>query len=434
MSDATVKNERASVPMHALRLEIVGGPDTGATVNLSDAQVSIGTAHDNHLMLTDPSVSRYHAELTGRTDGVHVADLGSTNGTYAHEIRIDHAVVPPGTDLALGDTVVRVLALERTVAPAFEGGQLDEIVGDSAVMRRLMYLIERAAKSDASALVVGESGTGKELVAAALHRLSARATGPFVTVDCGSLAPALVASELFGHERGAFTGAHKQHIGAFERADGGTLFLDEIGELPSELQSSLLGALERRQVQRVGGDVPVPFDARVVCATHRDLRQAVNSGSFRLDLYYRLAVLKLQVPPLRERRDDIPQLCARFLRDAGQAEDVEGVLGSAAVKRLQRHPFAGNVRELRNIIEASVVMGELPELDDLRVGAADELLESARLLTYGEARKRVLRAFERDYLSALMARSNEVVSRAAREAKMDRSHLVDLLKRHDLKR
>ena len=434
MSDATLKHEHVSVPLHAPRLQIVEGPDAGASLKLRDARISIGTAKDNQLQLSDKSVSRYHAELTGRSDGIHVVDLGSTNGTFAEGIRIERAVVPPGTDLKLGATVVRVLSLVSAVAPAAQRGELCGMVGGSESMRRLMYLIERAAKSDASALVVGESGTGKELVASSLHRLSNRAQGPFVTVDCGSLAPTLIASALFGHERGAFTGAHKQRIGAFERADGGTLFLDEIGELPAELQASLLGALERRQIERVGGDVPIRFDARVVCATHRDLREAVNSGAFRLDLFYRLAVLKLHVPPLRERREDISVLCARFLRDAGADESVEQLLGAAALERLSRHSFPGNVRELRNIVEASLVMGELPELDDLRVSGGDKLLESARQLSYGAARKQVLGAFERDYLSALMDRSEQVVSRAAREAKMDRSHLVDLLKRHGLKK
>jgi DNA-binding NtrC family response regulator len=434
MSDATLKYAHISVPLHVVKLEVIEGPDAGTSIRLRDARVGIGTAKDNQLVLKDRAVSRYHAELSGRNDGVYVVDLGSTNGTFADGIRLERALLPAGSVLKLGATVVRLLHVEPLVAPAAGADELCGIVGSSDAMRRLMYLIERAAKSAASALIVGESGTGKELVASALHQLSKRSHGPFVTVDCGSLAPTLVASALFGHERGAFTGAHKQRIGAFERADGGTLFLDEIGELPAELQASLLGALERRQIQRVGGDEPIAFDARVVCATHRDLREAVNKETFRLDLYYRLAVLKLHVPALRERREDISALCARFLRDAGELASIEDVLGDKALKTLAGHSFPGNVRELRNIVEASLVMGELPELEEFGNRSVDELLQSVRELSYGEARKHVLAAFERDYLVALMDRSEQVVSRAAREAKMDRSHLGELLKRHGLKK
>jgi DNA-binding NtrC family response regulator len=210
---------------------------------------------------------------------------------------------------------------------------------------------------------VGESGTGKELFARAVHEHSKRADGPFVVVDCASLTPTLVASELFGHEKGAFTGADRRHQGAFERADGGTIFLDEIGELPEQLQPNLLGVLERRRFRRLGGRDEIEVDVRVVSATNRDLRAEVNAGTFRLDLYYRLAVVRFAVPSLRERPEDIPILIEHFLREAGETAPMGEVVPPAVMAGLQRHHWPGNVRELRNYVEATVAMGETPELE-----------------------------------------------------------------------
>src|SRR5262249_43794023 len=281
------------------------------------------------------------------------------------------------------------------------------------VMRRLLLSIERAAQSDAAVLLIGESGTGKEVIARALHDLGPRAKKPFVTVDCGALSPTLVASELFGHERGAFTGADRQHIGAFERASGGTLFLDEIGELPGALQANLLGVLERRRFRRLGGKQEISVDVRIVSATHRDLRAEVNSGTFRLDLYYRLAVVVMKVPPLRERADDVPLLVEHFLRECGHDGPVGALISPAAMHALMHHHWPGNVRELRNLIEATVAMGEAPPLDGGpaapagRAGVAD--------LPYKEARAQVLHDFEASYLRALLERTQGNVSQAPRE-------------------
>jgi DNA-binding NtrC family response regulator len=312
-------------------------------------------------------------------------------------------------------------------------------------MRRLMSQARRAAQSNVAVLLIGESGTGKELLARALHDASPRAAGPFVTIDCGAVTPTLVASELFGHERGAFTGAIQARSGAFEAADGGTLFLDEIGELAPELQVTLLGALERRRFCRVGGRKEISVDVRVVAATNRDLRSDVNSGVFRLDLYYRLAVVTLEVPPLRERPKDIPLLAEHFAREEGFEGPIAKLIPDETMARLMRHRLPGNVRELRNYVQAAVAMGEPgdlpleshaaapeaagePDVDALRRGWGAFVAQP-----YGEARTRLLREFELDYLKRLLERTHGNVAQAARDAQMARSHLNELLRRHKIR-
>jgi DNA-binding NtrC family response regulator len=290
--------------------------------------------------------------------------------------------------------------------------------------------IERVAATAASVLIVGESGTGKERVAEALHARSGRAKAPFVTIDCGALASSLIASELFGHERGAFTGADRVHVGAFERASDGTVFLDEIGELPAADQSSLLGVLERRRFRRVGGTQEIEVGARVIAATNRDLRAEVNNNRFRHDLYHRLAVVVLRLPPLRERREDIAPLVRHFARDLGATEPVEKIFGADVLARWERHPWPGNIRELRNAVEAALVVGPMGSYEQLPPASHDP---SEPLQPYKDARAAVVREFEYDYLKRLLEEANGNVSQAARSAKMDRSHLIDLLHRHGLK-
>jgi DNA-binding NtrC family response regulator len=261
-------------------------------------------------------------------------------------------------------------------------------------MRRLMAAIERAAKSDVSVLLLGETGTGKEVIAHAVHDASPRAKGPFETVDCGAMLPTLIASELFGHEKGAFTGADRQHAGAFERADGGTLFLDELGELPGSLQPALLGALERRSFRRIGGQKTISVDVRFICATHRDLRAEVNAGTFRQDLYYRIGVLLLRVPPLRERAGDIPLLIEQFLREEGFDGAPEEVFPRHVMDALTQHPWPGNVRELRNFAWQTV-LGE-------EGGVPDAIPD-------GTLAERV-RAFEKDVIEAALRSQRGKVS------------------------
>jgi DNA-binding NtrC family response regulator len=432
----TLPGAARGLPIRALRVEVIAGPDTGLVHRAQDDRVAVGTATTNDLVLSDPRVSRYHLELSRGRRGVRVVDCGSTNGTHVAGVAIDACDAPAGTILELGDTRLRVDDGDEVMIALHDRDALAGLRGRAPATRRLMSAIERVARSDASVIVIGESGTGKELVARALHDLGPRAGAPFVAIDCGALAPALVASELFGHERGAFTGADSQHVGAFERAHGGTLFLDEIGELPLALQANLLGALERRRFRRLGGRADIAVDVRVVSATNRDVRADVNAGAFRLDLYYRLAVVTLRVPPLRDRADDVELLVEHFLREAGHAGPVDALISPSTMQALATYRWPGNVRELRNLIEATLAMGEPPALDhapgDAAADPADPIA-ALLALPYRAARERLLRDFEARYLPALLARADDNVSRAARDAQMDRSHLIELLHRHKLR-
>jgi DNA-binding NtrC family response regulator len=287
------------------------------------------------------------------------------------------------------------------------------------------------AGSSVSVLIHGETGTGKELIARALHEQGPRKEHPFVVVDCGSLPPTLISSELFGHERGAFTGADARHEGAFERADGGTVFLDEIGELPLAVQPALLGVLERRKFRRVGGDKEIPVDVRIVSATHRDLRSEANRGNFRADLYFRMAVARIVNPPLRDRREDIPELVAHFVREVTGDADAQP-FSPATLDALKAHPWSGNVRELRNVVESALAMGGMVMLD-AEGGGGSVRVDLGDIQPYREARAEVLAAFEQRYFSRLLEQAGTNVSKAARLAKMDRPYLTSVLKRLKLR-
>jgi transcriptional regulator with GAF, ATPase, and Fis domain len=308
-------------------------------------------------------------------------------------------------------------------------------------MRELFARLERIAASDATVLVTGETGTGKELVAEAIHERSPRAAGPFVVLDCGAIPPNLVESELFGHERGAFTGALGAHAGAFERAHGGTVFLDELGELPLELQPKLLRVLERREIRRLGGSKPIEVDLRVVAATNRDLAVEVNRGRFREDLYYRLAVVQVVVPPLRERREDIPLLVEHFLAALPGGERTR--LAPETIDLLRRHDWPGNVRELRNVLERAVLFADAappPPGPGLAPRApappappafAPDALNVAidPTVPFKQAKQALVEEFERRYVTALLERHGGNISAAAREAGIDRMSIHKMLHR-----
>ena len=438
--ELTLPQHALVAPLRSIRVDVLDGPDAGRTLVAGNETFAIGSAEGNDLVLTDPAVSRYHVELRpGEKGGALVVDHRSTNGTFVGPVRIERAFVPSGTPLKLGTTTVRIADAETVALELFHGEALGGLRGRNPAMRRLMAQLSRLAATPAAVLIIGESGTGKELMARALHDGSPRAKGPFVTVDCGSLSPTLVASELFGHERGAFTGAERAHAGAFERAHGGTIFLDEIGELPVHLQPTLLGVLERKRFRRLGGRVDVPVDVRVVAATHRDLRSEVNAGTFRLDLYYRLAVALLTVPPLRERLDDIPMLVEHLARECGHTGPIGALFPAGALDALSSHHWPGNVRELRNVVEAAVATGEAPRIEAIDLGGESaegnvrDPFEAVIDLAYKEARTILLTAFERRYLEHVLRKAEGNVSKAAREARVDRSHFIDLMKRHEIR-
>jgi DNA-binding NtrC family response regulator len=417
--------------LHKLRVAVEAGVDAGAQCGPDDAApIAIGTSPDNALVLTDPAVSRYHLELSRTPSGVQVIDLGSRNGTWVGDVRVERATVPAGTVLRLGDTRLAIEDAGSSVAPpAADVPRSPELVGDSDAMREIARLVHRVARVDSSVLIQGETGTGKEVVARAIHEASPRRDRELVVVDCGSLPASLVASILFGHEKGAFTGADQRRAGAFERADGGTVLLDEIGELPLDVQPALLGVLERRAFARVGGAQSIATDVRVLAATHRDLRAEVNAGRFRADLYYRLAVAKILIPPLRERPEDIAPLVACFVqRLTGVAE--LGPLADA-LDALRAQPWSGNARELRNVVEAALVMGELA-LDGARPTKLAAVPAGA-IAPYRDARGAALHRFEAEYLRALIERAAGNASEAARIARMDRPYLLSLLRKHGLR-
>jgi DNA-binding NtrC family response regulator len=419
--------------VHKLRVTVEAGADAGATCAPDDgAQLPIGTSADNALVLHDPAISRYHLELRRTKEGVQVVDLGSRNGTWVGGVRIDRATVPAGTRLKIGETTLVVEDAGSSVEPpAADTPRPPGLVGESEAIRDIGRLVHRLARVDSSVLIHGETGTGKEVIARAIHEASPRRDRELVVVDCGSLPASLIASILFGHEKGAFTGADQRRVGAFERAAGGTVLLDEIGELPLDVQPALLGVLERRAFQRVGGSESIGVDVRVLAATHRDLRAEVNAGRFRADLYYRLAVAKVVIPPLRERPEDIEPLVLHFVqRLTGMAE-----LGplAGALDQLRAHPWSGNARELRNVVETALVMGEL----DLGGGAgsrpAQPLATPGAIDSYRDARATAITQFEVGYLRTLIERAGGNASEAARIARMDRPYLLTLLRKHGLR-
>jgi DNA-binding NtrC family response regulator len=286
-------------------------------------------------------------------------------------------------------------------------------------------MLQRLSDSDATVLLIGETGTGKGALAEAMHRMSTRANGPFVVVDCGAIPGNLIESELFGHEKGAFTGADRKREGAFSLASGGTLFLDEVGELDIDLQPKLLRALESREIRPVGSNQSEKVDVRIVSATNRDLREEVNRGSFRSDLYFRLNVMRIELPPLRERREDIPMLVESFYRKL--VEDDTASPPAELLSRMLRGEWPGNVRELRAAVERAVVLGDLESTEPLRSSANAEFDYTT---SYREAKEAAIGRWEERYIPELVERYDGNLSRAARAVSMDRNHLRKLLRRY----
>jgi len=436
MSSATTRlTQGPLVPIRTLRVEVLAGPDAGQSLETEDELLTVGTAPGNTLRLSDETVSRFHLELARRETGILVLDLGSSNGTRCDRVQVERGIVASGAELQLGHSRIKIVDGKGAAVELLADTELDELRGETAEMRRLMAQVVTVAKSSVPVLIIGESGTGKELIARALHRHSERSDGPFVTLDCSAQVETLMGSELFGHERGAFTGAERARKGAFEQAHGGTLFLDEVGELPPGLQPQLLGALERKRFKRLGGSSEIPVDVRVIAATNRDLRSDVNSGAFRLDLYFRLAVVLLKVPPLRERLNDLPVLVAHFLQECGHVGARENVVSDAQLRRLSAHSWPGNVRELRNWVEATLAMGESPDLNQTSSASQPPPADPAGNLElpYKEARRLVLDEFEGRYVAHLLESADGNVASAARRGGMDRTYLIKLLQRHGLR-
>jgi two-component system response regulator GlrR len=395
----------------------------------------VGGAAGVELVIDDPAISGLHAELDPQAQGLWVRDLGSRNGTFINGVRVVTAWVPGGAELRVGGTAIAVsYAPTPTAVEVSAESSFGPLVGPSPVMRALFSRLARIAPSESSVLIEGESGTGKELVARAIHDKSARAGGPLVTIDCGALPETLLEAELFGHAKGAFTGAGEARAGAIESADGGTVFLDEIGELPLAMQPRLLRAVEAREVRRLGETRYRPVDVRFLSATNRDLRMMVNSDAFRQDLYFRLAVLPVRVPPLRERREDIPVL-ARHLLPAGAQE----LLTAELLRDLVARPWLGNVRELRNALERLLVLGPGEALASDTSASAPATPSTlgpvpAQLLAlpFKDFRTRCWEELERAYVAHLLDSNGRQVTTAAEQAGLARTYLHRLIKRYDL--
>jgi DNA-binding NtrC family response regulator len=442
LDENTFITHRSAVRQQArgARVEVIGGPDAPRELLLPPAGLTVGTGQTCTLRLADKRVSRNHLHISADASGFRVRDLGSSNGSFVDGGRIDDAVVPDGTSIQIGHTILRLHVGEHyTIAPASARRAFGALLGGSLAMREVFGVLERVASSRASVLISGETGTGKELAARALHSEGARRGGPFVALDCGAIAESLIESELFGHVRGAFTGAVDERAGAFERAHGGTLFLDELGELPTELQPKLLRVLESREVRKVGGNEVRRVDVRVVAGTNRDLEEMVAAGEMRADLYYRLAVVQLQLPPLRERVEDLPALIAHFLREAGVTEP--GAIAGANLVTLSRHDWPGNVRELRNAIDRAVACaGNAPRFAELAFhlggGPARRRPRPPSVdlsISFADAKERLIGEFEAAYLGAMLEATGGNVAETARRAGLNRRHLYDLLKKHGLR-
>jgi DNA-binding NtrC family response regulator len=414
---------------------IIKGPDRGEQVPLLNKPITFGSSPSCDLVLTDKTVSRRHAMALLDGEEVLVRDLGSTNGSFIQGSRFKEITVGFGAEIKLGRTVIKFLPNEETVTPAeSEADSFGQLVGRDVKMRRMFGLLADIAPNDATVLIEGESGTGKELIAEEIHNHSTRARGPFVVVDCGAISRDLIESELFGHVRGAFTGAASDRKGAFAEANGGTIFLDEIGELPLDMQPTLLRALDKRAIRRVGSNTYDRIDVRVIAATNRELREEAAKRTFREDLYYRLAVIRVHLPPLRERGQDIQLLIEHFMRMYGGGKQLR--LAPEDLQRLRAYGWPGNVRELRNVMERACVLsrGELLNIDDA-LGAEQISQPSLGVRTdlpFKEAKGQLVEHFEREYIVDLMKRHKMNLSAASREAQIDRKHLRELIRKYGL--
>jgi DNA-binding NtrC family response regulator len=432
--------------------------------------IRIGAMADNDLVLSDDTVSRYHCKIVQENHSYVLVDLGSTNGTFINRVRIREGYLRPDVPIHIGRTELRFHAGdERVDIVPSKKERLGELIGRHARMRELYAIVEKIAPTATTVVIEGETGTGKEVVAHTLHKLSPRARQPFVVFDCSAVPANLVESELFGHEKGSFTGALMARQGLFELAHGGTLFLDELGELSLDLQPKLLRALEQREIRRVGSGHSFKVDVRVLAATNRNLEEEVRAGRFRQDLFYRLSVVRLVLPPLRERGDDVALLAHHFLRTlpANQGEgDRQRVreLSAEALARLTAYRWPGNVRELHNAIERAVSFAagdvllpeDLPEplsgrpslahpdpgpvtdrSSTARVApTAPDLLDqtspelSALPNSFKEAKESWVASFEREYVVKMLQRHGGNISHAARDADIDRKYFRKLMRKY----
>jgi two-component system response regulator HydG len=413
---------------------VTEGQDFGKTFTLDGSALSkvlIGQSPACDVRLTDRQVSRRHVALELTEGGVRLRDLGSTNGTWVDRVKVMEVELRGDERVRVGSTVLHVeQRAASTGAPPPRANGFGRVVGASLPMRRVYPLCGRLAASNVPVIIEGETGTGKEVLAEALHEGGPRANGPFVVFDCTAIPPNLVESELFGHERGAFTGAVSTRRGVFEQAQGGTLLIDEIGDLELALQPKLLRAIERGEVRRVGGDHWIRVDARVLAATRRDLDREVQAGRFRDDLFHRLAVGRVELPPLRDRQGDVSLLAHRFWQELG---GDAGALPQETLARWEDYSWPGNVRELRNAVARRLALGELAELDargatnvTSEQGPDKDLIDKVLALPYIQARDMVMEEFEQRYVASVLALHQGDVAHAAAASGIGRRYFQKL--------
>jgi DNA-binding NtrC family response regulator len=442
------------------KLVVTAGADQGKEIEIAKPRVTGGRSIISDLVVSDKAVSGTHFEIAARDDGYRLRDLNSRNGVYVGDLRVREVYLRPGTIFRIGHTQIQFQPMQDIVEIELsKKDRFDAILGGSPAMREIFAQLEKVSPSDLTVMITGETGTGKEMVARAIHNKSPRAKKPFVVLDCGSIPRELIESTLFGHEKGSFTGAIGQHTGCFEQAQGGTIFLDEIGELDVSLQPKLLRVLEQREIKRVG----------------RDLRDEVNQGRFREDLYFRLSVVHVELPPMRERREDVPGLANHFLREVASRRGLTMSFSQDAMVAMSSHAWPGNVREMRNVVERAAALSDGPVItradlvfgremgpspvvqhDLIQAGAQAAQRAAARMsgveppsyatgpaifdpqllkpgLGFKQAKQTVVDAFEAAYLQALLIRNDGNITRSAQEAGLTRYHLRELLKRHGLK-
>jgi transcriptional regulator with PAS, ATPase and Fis domain len=420
----------ASLRVRAVTLEVAKGPDLGRSARIDQPTFVVGGGDSADFRLTDSAISREHVRFLLTSNGVRVRDEDSKNGTFLGGTRVHDVTLTTNAALTLGETTLAVsIATDALELPLSASTRCGEAIGTSSIMRNLFARIEQVAGSDLTILLEGESGVGKDVLARAIHAKSHRSEGPFVVADCSAIAANLIESELFGHERGAFTGADRARQGVVEEANGGTLFLDEIGELPVEMQPKLLRMMEQREVRPVGTNRARPVDVRIVAATNRRLAEAARTGEFRSDLFFRLAVVRLLVPPLRDRPEDVLPIALSMLRAA--KGDDRADLAPDFASMLAAYTWPGNVRELRNVMDRYAVFGAGgSELFDGGGGAAAaERPHPALTMTYQEARRIALDRFDEDYLPRLLEHAGGAVAVAAERAGVNKSSFYRMLER-----